>query len=199
MSESISNKTLVVLLVIAIGVSVMGIWVSVSKQNSFITGAPVVDQGTATVNIQALLAGTFTVNSLNSTLNITDETATWVQFDTDGTCLPTGNCTIGVGSLTFNNNGNVNASVNIKSDLNGTDVFAMLQGPLQIHVTESSNDCHGTLTEYVNVSTVDSVACTNLNYVNGADNLGMTVRANITTDQTAGTQQFQITATVAQV
>ena len=56
MAEQISNKTLLVLLVVAIGVSVMGIWVSLSKQTTVLTGASIAQTGTLSVSVGEYVA-----------------------------------------------------------------------------------------------------------------------------------------------
>jgi len=197
--DEITNKTLIVLLVVAIGVSVLGIWVSVSKEPTYLTAAATSDQGTAIVQISSLLSGYFSVNSFNSTLSITDDLATNVLFNTNGTCLPSGNCTIEVGYLTFENNGNVNASVNVTSSPNASVVFQTLNGPINLITVENAGSCQGTLTTSVQLdNTTQRTVCTNLDSTDNADNLSMYVQANISTAEPEGGKSFTLTASITQ-
>jgi len=151
MESDISNRTLASLLVIAIVVVIATTMITISKMqasNNVVTGFATSQQGTATVQI-------------NSSLSIL-LTSTTVDF---GSCAPAGNtltlesnasatptsCTGGTypGQMTLLNNGNVNATINISSDVNATQLLNPSQaGGEEFYFAgyDGSSACAGTLT-----------------------------------------------------
>lgn len=190
MNETVSNKTLVVLLVVAIGVSVMGIWVSVSQQDSvLVTGAATTDQGTATINIAALSAIALTDAQINATV-------TWLgngssgSVITNGSCTPSTACTVTTDVFTLENTGNTNVSVNVTGvgyDA-GTDLFTTLTGGINAITTnnEASSCASGLANAYDVTNLTSSQICGNLLSADGSDSIDIAVMFNITTAETTG-------------
>lgn len=190
MNETVSNKTLVVLLVVAIGVSVMGIWVSVSKQDSvLVTGAATTDQGTATINIQALTAIALTDAQINATV-------TWLGngssalITTNGTCNPSGACTVTNDVFTLENTGNTNVSVNVTGVgyASPSDLFTTIFGGVNAITTNNeTSSCASGLANALNVTNQSSsTICSNLLSTDASDALNIAVQFNITTSEQTG-------------
>ena len=120
MAEQISNKTLLVLLVVAIGVSVMGIWVSLSKQTTVLTGASIAQTGTLSVSVGEYVAIAINNNSIsfdNITLSggisycLLESNSTSDQLDLIGNATGLVNFTVGSDGILGN------ASVSGKSPI----------------------------------------------------------------------------------
>jgi hypothetical protein len=64
MAENISNRTLIVLLVAAIAVSVLGVWVSLRGQSTMVTGASTSQIGTVSLSVSEFIGISILDNSI---------------------------------------------------------------------------------------------------------------------------------------
>ncbi len=165
MAEEISNRTLAILLIVAIAISLGGTIISLNRltQMGFpgITGAAQTDTGTATVNItsQASIifhAGNNTVAFGSGWVNSTESSGICVMSainSSDGTVNSAckGSWAAGLSGFIIENNGNVNLTVEVHSDKNSTE---FLGGQ-----TSGTNNMAFTFMAYNN----ESASCTSLN------------------------------------
>lgn len=207
MAEEISNRTLAILLVVAIAISLGGTIVSLNRLAG--VGAPVVtgfatdDKGTASVNITSQASITFEINN-----NSIDWGNGWVNSSQSGTCQMTATSTqAGVdegsestackgdwagasqGALVIENNGNVNISVMVQVNATATE-FLGTGGGFAFIVNESEvGACNATFS--LNTTTsgdwfpwpadadTDVPVCMLFDYNDAMDTLDLHLRVNI--------------------
>ena len=195
MSETVSNKTLVVLLVVAIGISVLGIWVSVSK-TAGLTGAQTAQeqQGTATVTISGVAS--IVLNDATITYDLTFlQNATTCTYVTNQTDLNNVGCNVSVvDSMELENTGNVNVNINATSSLSPDGVFINATSATQyLYAVDTSGESGSCDTPSVSgvvlTNTSESLLCDVLHFGDAADSLTIYHGATTTTDAVGGTAQ----------
>ncbi len=121
--DDISNKSLATLLIVAIVVSIGGTWLVIDRAPGIlqITGAPSTDTGTATVTIESTASVRFAVNTINFGTGKVNTSVgnTECILDSNGTndsnkCI---NFTAQFGNLSLENDGSVNVTVQLASDV----------------------------------------------------------------------------------
>ena len=169
----ISNKTLALLVGIAIIISVSGIFVAQRGVVS-ITGRAA-DTGTGKVNLSII-----SVASINVTQNIEfgsgifDVGSDSATLDSETTAASGGNWSYDEQYITVENDGNVNLSVTIASDKNATDLLSTSgTGQLfQFHIQEDDADSCGVIqngSSYATGNFTNYIAATKLNICDSLD------------------------------
>jgi len=146
--NGISNKTLLILALVAIIISLGGTWLSLSKlQLSGLTGkAPApITSGTAQLNIQAQAVvnvsqptinwANVAVSQGNDSCIINSETGT---SDRCSTCSGTP-CTVADSGFTFHNIGNVNINVSVAAGKSAADFIGGTVGGGPVYLWKSRN------------------------------------------------------------
>jgi len=202
--SDISNKTLAILVGIAIVVSLVGI-LSIGKGGVvYITGKGTSGQGPVSFNAttEVSIKVTGSIDFGNGRVNATANNATLDSYD--GTDIG-GTWTFSAQSIKVENDGTVNVSVNLSADGNnnangligGTSPLFQMKG----FVTESGA-CVTLQTTYANVpnSTQTPLAiCDLLQYVNSADEFNVSAKLVIPSDAPAGARNATITFSASQV
>ena len=143
MAEEISNRTLAILLIVVMAISLGGTIISLNRLTQIgfpiITGAALTDTGTSTVNItsQASIifhAGNNTVAFGNGWVNSTESSGVCVMSainSSDGTISTAckgqtaSDWAAGLSGFIIENNGNVNLSIQVESDKNSTEFLGV--------------------------------------------------------------------------
>ena len=194
MNETVSNKTLVILLVVAIGVSVMGIWVSVSKQDQvYLTGA-VTQEGTATLTISNLSSIVATDNQINVTVAFTGNVTGSVQVTTNATCEPSAACVVGHDNFTVENTGNQPVALTVTGVgySNPTTYFSTTTQIGAAVVEAEAGSCTSGLASSSNVTNASTdTICSTFQSDDNNDELAIFVTLDLSSDETGGSQSFQ--------
>ena len=204
--DEISNKTLATLLVVAIVISLAGTFFAmrgVSQVTNYITGAQSSsDSGTAQVNISESLSIVLTQDSVDfgtgqrnndfpvgSECNISSNESQPSCWNTSGAGGTWGSAGAGPVDFTLENDGNVNAEIQINStasaDFFGTcDVETAITGgdPQYFFATRNTteNGCrsggNNTWTEF---TAVPQDICANLTYDNTNDEVNISIKIHV--------------------
>ena len=191
----ISNKTLALLLVAAVIISLVGTFSSLKKLDEVVVITPPTVTGRALsgsgyVNITISPNSSCTVDSnvdfgsgnpqASYTLD-TDSDNSQHEFSCDGSVAGTGDCW----GIMVNNTGNVELNINITSDKNGTDFLGTGHTTADfdywIDDTEIENNACTTEGAAGEVSVNDKIVCTGLNFTDSRDVI--VVDFNVTIDQ----------------
>jgi len=203
---SISNKTLAVLLVFSMIVSLSGTLIFLSKGPVVTTGyagSGLTTTGTVDYNISATSAIEFVNDALDfgeGAVNATNPTASTctIKTGTSAGADCTGFSEIPTNGFLLQNIGNANVSVAIKSDIsNATFLNDESSFNFQGYEGErgaTADPCASGLAESTGMTTSDQNVCTSLNWVNGDDILGIDIELVISENVT-GSNQATITAT----
>ncbi len=210
----LSNKALAVLLLIAIAASIGGTLISLSHLDG-ITGHAT-DTSTGEINFtinnqfsirfvnNAVMFGTGYVNSTDCTMGTN---ATPPSFDADG-CSGF-NETVNATNLTIENDGNIRANVSLNFSSNATGFIGGTNPSFQYRVyNHESGSCvtvgNGTSFQEVGVgigstasndtNLTGSRICTNLNFTDASDLLGIAVWIRIPQTASSGSHRVTITA-----
>ncbi len=165
MAEEISNRTLAILLIVAIAISLGGTIISLNRLAQVrvptITAAALTDTGTATVNItsQASIifhAGNNSIAFGSGWVNSTESSGICVMSainSSDGTVNSAckGSWAAGLSGFIIENNGNVNLTVEVHSDKNSTEFLG--------NQTSGTNNMNFTFMAYNN----ETASCGQLN------------------------------------
>ena len=201
---SLSNKSLALLLVAAIVISLGGTIVSINKFSEIKIGRPVSVTGRAT-------EGTGEVN-LTITSNASCTVDTGVDFgtntsrdadltsDADNSALGFNDCSTGTTcpGILINNTGNVRLNVTFNSSVDGSDFLGAGSADdefrYKIDETEKTADgcaVNGSIV-WTNVPTTSAIVCDSLNY-STSDGITIDFNVNITSTTTTGLKQATIT------
>jgi len=200
--SDVSNKTLAILVGIAIVISLLGA-LSVGKGGvSYITGkgitGPVSFNATAEVSVKVVGS----IDFGNGRVNATAANAT---LDSDASTVVGGSWTPIKQYLKVENDGTVNISVNLSADANnnaagligGTSPLFQMKG-----VATEGSSCVTLQTTYTNVpnSTEAPLAiCNRLQYVNSADEFNVSAKVAMPSDAAIGTRNATITFSASAV
>ncbi|MBD3319136.1 hypothetical protein GF342_04475 [Candidatus Woesearchaeota archaeon] len=193
MKESISNSTLVVLLVIAIGVSVLGIWVSVSGQGPGFTGAATSnDSGTVELSVSGTVGLVVTDALINQTVTVDANSSS---------CYVMGNGTQGTGcildqadGITFENTGNtLILNVTAYASKNADEIIVNATSASISYLAQASEvgACGSYASNPLSNQTV--LIATNCNFGDTADESNVYLIYNFTSDAAATTETAQVT------
>lgn len=205
----VSNKTLAVILMASIFVSIGGTVVSLNSlgQTSGLTGYALTDQATASINITGDLSIEFAVDQVDFGAGFTNDTGAGIEyctFDTNGT-NPSGsaNCSgfnDDLSPFTIENIGNQDAALALQFD---EDAASLLGGTspgfeyaVENNVTDAC-DAGLTSTSFTTVTTGSSTVCSNFNFDTGSDLLNLHIRVSVPQDATVGFRQATVTATAS--
>ena len=204
----LSNKSLALLLVAAIIVSVGGTLISLNRLNEGLTGFA---SAPGKLNLSISSAPGCRVDSNISFGTATQPTSDFnLSSDSDNTARGYNNCTDSAASaackgLQINNTGNTflnisfNSSVNATGLLNRTYVNSVFIFYTQngSAATNSSAGCLNTtgLVLQNNVTTFDNFICRNLSYVDGSDVMHIEFNVSLYTDTPPGEKTAYITIT----
>lgn len=225
MAESISNKTLVVLLVIAIGVSVMGIWVSLSKQSVVLTGASTSQIGTVQLRVSEFVGISINNNSIdfgnitltqgliNCTLNSSQSTdplnltgnvsqpspvVNYTCLPADPGCICNGSSTFAPSFFEIQNDGNVRINLSIQSAMNASAFFGgstLSQQKYYAYAGEANSCVSGLQNTPVALTTSSTQACGCMSATDANDTVRTELIEIIASDATAGLHNQSITFT----
>lgn len=197
----ISNKTLAILVGVAIVISVIGI-LSVGKPSIlYITGAGTTDSGNVSVNIteEISVQVEFNVNFGNGRVLGDNTSAT---LESSGTSATGGSWTWAAQYVRVENDGTVNETLNVSADTSATDWLGGTSPNLEIkgHVTEA-NACNNAtwLAIYRAIATAnaDITLCPNLQFGTGKDEVNTSVKLTVPSDAEVGQKDVVLTYSVA--
>lgn len=209
----ISNKTMALLLVAAMFVSLGGTMVTLNTLGSGITGFATTDQGTASINITGDLSIEFTTAEVDFGTGYTNDSGGGMEqciISTDGTAAA-GDCvdfTTPAGPFVIENIGNQDASLNI--DFNGATANSFIGGTgaafeyrmVDIGGTASCTTGVGPTT-FTDVSTTPADVCngtgvgTGFLFADGDDELELHINVSIPQDAPVAANTATITATAS--
>ncbi len=206
-----SNKSLALILVVAIVVSLGGTIISLNKLSQLgITGLAPTDTGTANLTISSQIHINFDVNNVNFGSGYIDGGVGTCVLDTNGTSnsSPDNNCagfTLNPSPFLINNTGNQDVSLELRSSYVASNYTggtgAEFQWWLDDGPGESATVCDSEnptgFNGWSDVNNTDHTVCTNFNYESDRDTLELHVRVLIPDDATEiGTERkATITAT----
>ncbi len=160
----ISNKTLALVLVAALAVSLVGTLLSMNRLNT-LTGFAT-STGTSNLTLVSTSAISFAINNVDwgtGSVNASDVTHNYTcTLDTLGTKTGCVNFTTVTQGLVLENTGDTNLNVTLKSDKTPTQ-FIGTGATFQWKIAENeTGSCNGTLgqTTFTTVSTTDTNICT---------------------------------------
>ncbi len=201
----ISNRSLALILLVALAVSLFGTFTALNKiQKLGITGAATSDTGTATLNISTTQSITFTTNSVDWGTGGINTTAGYTTCDlyTDGTSNSAG-CygfnTVTQGLVIENNGNQVITNLALRSNVSATQFIgtgAVFEWKLS---NNEANSCPGgnlSDTTWTAVSTTDKTICTYFDYVDSQDTLKVDLHVQIPYTASSGIRQAKLTATI---
>ena len=202
----ISNKFLAFLLVIAIGISIVGVGYTVTRLNKigFLTGFATTDTGFVNITLGTNVSVTATTDTIDFGSGYLDPTYDWVVLTTeDGTTVPTNWSNTTVYSpvpLVLANDGNINITLNFSSD-KAADAFIGGDGPYFKYASadKDAGACgSGLVTTYTDVVAATQWVCTNMGSASGQDevyvNVSIKVPSGVTSGAKAATLSFTATA-----
>lgn len=183
----ISNRTLGLLLVAAIVISIGGTFISLNKLDAVSTTGFATNNETGTVSLDVspelsiTTADDATIDFGTCTL---DPTQGYSEFDSNLTSggLNNSDCTLGTfpDYIVLRNNGNVEANVTVRSNITGADLFTIASSPSNSYwqyktISVDGTGCGGSDDQdaYATISAADTdyKACDNLGYTGGNDNI----------------------------
>jgi hypothetical protein len=193
----ISNKTLAILVGIAIVVSVVGI-LSLGKPSVlYVTGRGTTDGGNVSVNLTSELSILVTnnINFGNGRVAAGSPNAT---LESSGVAAVGGSWATITQYITVENDGTVNASVNVSADsgintwLGGTGAINDMQ--IKGHATES-NACPSLVTTYQSIQDInaDVTICPLLKYGKVEDSFNTSIKLVVPSDATMGSKKVSLT------
>ncbi|MFH1399342.1 MAG: hypothetical protein ABIG95_04500 [Candidatus Woesearchaeota archaeon] len=215
--NEVSNKTLALLLIVAIAISLGGTVISLNRlaglRFPMITGFAS-DTGTASVEITETASAKFSIEAV-------DFLDGWVNQSEGGdTCEITaiqassgtesapcyGNWAAGLGGLQIENDGNQLVSMTIKSSKNGTNLVGIPGGAFRFmahnNETGSCTILNASMDDewYAWVKNTEHVICGNLNYNNSKDSMWVDLNLSINfasnmSGEVAQTATITLTAT----
>ncbi|MCX8147591.1 MAG: hypothetical protein N3D84_03940 [Candidatus Woesearchaeota archaeon] len=216
-ASDVSNKTVVVLLVLAILISIAGTFYSVSKLkavSSGITGADILTQeGNVQATITSVTAINFTVNSVSfgtgTVAAICNNCTMHTPSVIDSTCCV--GFTSPASGLVLENIGNKNASINLNFSNNAASFIGGTNPLFQLNVTEgeegsctNSSAPGSALAEtwkntFADVPTDNSEVCGNMHPDQGFDKLVFDIKVRIPDNSLTGLRNTTVTATATTI
>ena len=190
----ISNKFLAFLLVIAIVVSVVGVWYSVDRLNTFaaLTGFASQDTGYVNVTVESYAS----LIAVNDTVNFgTGQIAATYEFarltTEDGGTAPanwTNSTVYDPQPLRVENNGNVNLSVDLTSNATATQFIGGNGPDFEIAAADvGAGACaSGLQSAYTDVTGSNQTICSNLGSGDGLDEVWVNVTIQVPTGVSQG-------------
>lgn len=205
----ISNKTLAILLLCTIFISITIILTSLHRLNQLgITGASTTATGNATVNITTLRAIRFTVSTIDWGSGSVNTTGGYVNctLNTSGTGSKGSGC-IGFNTVTgliLENIGNENINVTIQSNATAAQFIGGSNPSPEFKWAFSNNESSSCITQgpsgwgsFVDVSTSPIVLCHNFSYLDSSDSIRVDLYVLIPYTAPNGTRTATITATIS--
>ena len=210
----ISNKTLVVLLVGAIAISLFGTIISINKLNQVITAQPTgyvaSTTGTATVNVSSIESLTFTAAAIDFGIGSVNGSGTWnnctMYANASGADFKGSGCVNFSATLqpplTIENDGNKNLSVQLAANataaqfIGGNSVTPLFQYAVYNNETSSCayNATPGVWTD-VNTTGAGTLICPDFQKDSIKDTLNIGVKILIPLDALGGARTAKFTAT----
>lgn len=204
----VTNKTLGLLLIAAIVVSLGGTFVSLNKLGGVSTTGYATNNETGTVTLTVDTALSILVSDNNINFGSCTPQAVNIFLDSELGAGGVNNtyCTGGTfpDRLVIDNDGNIDANVTVRSTHNGTTMFDTQGGLAYKIANESGNEgCYGAQvqTTYLNFTVTNSTdptykygGCSNLSYVDGNDEIAMFAQIMLppsTTTASTATIQFE--------
>ncbi len=196
--EEVSNKTLAVLLVGAIAVSLFGTFLVLSKPGAYVTGMATTGSGHVNVSIANATAITVT-GYIDFGQGYVTPGQTSATINTNGTCSNHQNwCSGTTNTIIIENVGNKHLNINYTSSkdasafIGGTTATesAKLSGKAGV----ASPGCTGRTAAFSEISTtVSQNICTNLTETSSAKNVGVEAMLVIPSDAPVGAKTTTIT------
>ena len=211
MGLDISNKTLTVLLVISVVISLSSLVVYLNGANK-ITGAAISPTALARINITAKASINWTIDTIDWGTGQVNSSAQYCVLNSEGenSLLNCTNFTTVYEGLRLENDGNRRVSVNFTSNatpaqfIGGTDPW--FQWKLANNETDAcgspgtGNNCISNATAfqyqgaYSTVSTASVEICPCFNFQNPSDTINVELQVKVPTDSYTGTREATITA-----
>ena len=218
----ISNKTLAVLLILTIAVSLGGTVISLGKLRGLGTGVTGFDvlnaYGNISVYVESQAAINFTTNATNFGTGTVHESCTSCTMNTSWTGGASNQATCCVGfsgaddGLVLENTGNRNVTVDLQSNKNAAQFIGGTNPLFKINVTEGeSGSCDNTTSgpgsglgatfnnTWANVPTADTEVCDRFNIQSSRDMLNISISVTIPENSQTGSLQATITATATAI
>lgn len=194
----LSNKTLGLLLVAAIVISIGGTIISLNRLDGISTTgfATQNDTGQVVLTVPNSLSITLLNNTIDfgSCLINTTQGYTVVDSALNGSGADNDDCS-NTGTfpeyLVLDNDGNVNANVSVRTDANGTSMFNTQASWIAYNVINGSEPgcANGIVNGYTNFTStgaVDYQICDNLTFDNGNDEVNISIKSFLDSTSTSG-------------
>ncbi|MGM5479868.1 MAG: hypothetical protein ACQESC_00235 [Nanobdellota archaeon] len=191
----VSNKTMGVLLIAAIVISIGGAFTSLILVNSSTPTGHLTNEGQVDLNIQSSLAINLTDNAINFG-DCTPDAGSTIFVDSDQAqgSVDNSNCSA-TGTfpdrMALKNVGNVNAIVNLTTTEGGDSLFGTAgNNGFAFKAIDGSSACTGTLqSDYQNMTaSTEYSVCSNMNYADGSNQLDISAAAWLSPQATGGGQ-----------
>ena len=188
--KDISNKALAGLLIAAIVISISGTMMVINK-NGGLTGFATQQNASASVNISGVVSIKLNTNSINfgtgsvtpgqTYCNISQIASTAAFDETPASCGTWSNVT---GSISLENDGNVNANITVKSTKNATDfVGGTSPGLFSQAANDEASSCNlGLQSNFTTLDTIARSFCQRLQYGDALDSLKFGIKIKIPSD-----------------
>ncbi|MBW3003357.1 hypothetical protein KY337_02250 [Candidatus Woesearchaeota archaeon] len=201
--EDISNKTLALLLGVAIVVSLVGIFTAESGTLTVLTGRGTTETSNVTFTTESetniKVDGNITFGSGRVDLG-----QTFAILDSGDGSTTNGNWSFSAHNISITNEGTVNVSVSVQSDKTPATFIGGGTNPefawkaIEAEANACVGDLNDTYTDH-NFTTSATTFCTNLASVGTANQLDMPVRLTVPEDATTGDKNAQLTFTATSV
>jgi hypothetical protein len=211
MDEDLSNKTLAILVIVALLVSLGSTYVFYSRfKGEKITGK-LVEQAIARINITTRASINFTISSVDWGTGYVNDTASYCQLNTEGLNNPLNctNFTTVYEGLRIENDGNRNVELNVSTNnsaaqfLGGTNPIYDWKyannesdscGSRGIGTTCTTNVTALQPLSYTTVSTSPILVCPCFRAANPSDLLNLELQIRVPSDSFSGLRESTITA-----
>jgi hypothetical protein len=198
----LSNKTLGLLLVAAIVISIGGTIISLNRLDAVSTTGLVTQNGTVVLTVDDLLSITLADNIIDFGSCTINGAQGWSYVNSNSSAAGYNNteCT-NSGALpdylVVENNGNVDANLTLQSNVSGIDFFNAATSNVTFYVENVSGDggCFGTLngdndapdgSTFVATAATDYQVCDTLRSADANDQVQISFAANISSEATSG-------------
>ncbi len=201
----ISNKTMALLLVAAMFVSLGGTMVTLNSIGSGITGYAPSDAGTANITIASDISIEFTTAQIDFGSGFTNDSGAGMEhctFDTNGTD-PAGDCVnfnSGLAPFVIENIGNQDAALALQFDDNAAGFIGGTTPGFEYFVQNGeAGSCTGTIapTSFTTIDTSSNSACTVFEFEEANDELNVHINVSIPQDAPTATNTVTLTATAS--
>ena len=186
--SEISNKTLTLLLVATIVISLGGTLISLTKLGKGITGLAT-DSGQVNVTIYEDI----TISMISSTINfgsgVVSSGSDSATLDSATGSTTNGNWSFSSQNLTFQNDGNVDINVTVASGKNSSDYLCsgdsdcdQAGAATYKFKTIAGHNCGTNQSSYTSFTKSNQSVCTNLDALNSADDSGIAIELTVPGD-----------------